>query len=58
MSKKASKFQEKYMAMIYRGKGILKPLNTGVFDEHVMSHTGQPECSLNYPLCLKDNSQI
>lgn len=35
MSKKASKFQEKYMAMIYRGKEIFKPLNTGVIDEHV-----------------------
>ena len=35
MSKQASKFQEKIMPIIYRGKEIFKPLNTGHIDEHV-----------------------
>ena len=35
MSRKASEFQEKVMPIIYRGKGIFKPLNTGWIDEHV-----------------------
>ena len=35
MSKKASEFQEKAMAILYRGKEIFKPLNTGSIDEHV-----------------------
>lgn len=35
MSKQASKFQEKVMPIIYRGKEIFKPLNTGWIDEHV-----------------------
>lgn len=35
MSKKASEFQEKVMPVIYRGKEIFKPLNTGWIDEHV-----------------------
>ena len=35
MSKEASKFQEKSMSRIYRGKGIFKPLHTGRIDEHV-----------------------
>lgn len=35
MSKQASKFQEKVMPIIYRGKEIFKPLNTGRIDEHV-----------------------
>ena len=35
MSKKASAFQVKFMAMKYRGKEVFKPLNTGVIDEHV-----------------------
>ena len=35
MSKQASQFQEKIMPIIYRGKGIFKPLNTGWIDEHV-----------------------
>ena len=35
MSKQASKFQEKIMPIIYRGKEIFKPLNTGRIDEHV-----------------------
>ena len=35
MSKKASEFQEKVMPIIYRGKDIFKPLNTGMIDEHV-----------------------
>lgn len=35
MSKSASKFQEKFMAMKFRGKEIFKPLNTGIIDEHV-----------------------
>ncbi len=35
MSKKASKFQEKIMSRIYRGKEIFKPLNTGRIDTHV-----------------------
>lgn len=34
MSKKATEFQKKTMTMIYRGKGIFKPLNTGWIDEH------------------------
>jgi len=33
MSKQASEFQEKAMALIYRGKEIFKPLNTGRIDE-------------------------
>lgn len=35
MSRQASKFQEKFMSYIYRGKEIFKPLNTGRIDEHV-----------------------
>lgn len=34
MSKQASEFQEKVMPVIYRGKEIFKPLNTGWIDEH------------------------
>lgn len=35
MSKKASNFQKKTMSLMYRGKGIFKPLNTGWIDNHV-----------------------
>lgn len=35
MSKQVSEFQEKSMSLIYRGKGIFKPLNTGWIDERV-----------------------
>ena len=35
MSKQASEFQEKSMAILYRGKEIFKPLNTGRIDERV-----------------------
>ncbi|MDD2958837.1 MAG: MBL fold metallo-hydrolase [Lachnospiraceae bacterium] len=35
MSKKASKFQTVFMSLTYRGKGVFKPLNTGMIDEHV-----------------------
>lgn len=35
MSKQASEFQEKTMSLIYRGKEIFKPLNTGHIDERV-----------------------
>ena len=35
MSKQASEFQEKSMSIIYRGKEIFKPLNTGRIDERV-----------------------
>ena len=35
MSKQASEFQEKFMARVYRGKEIFKPLNTGYIDEYV-----------------------
>ena len=35
MSKKASQFQFKAMSLIYRGKGIFKPLNTGFIDKRV-----------------------
>ena len=35
MSKQASEFQEKSMSLIYRGKEIFKPLNTGRIDERV-----------------------
>ena len=35
MSKSASKFQEKVMAIKFRGKEIFKPLNTGIIDECV-----------------------
>ena len=35
MSKQASEFQQKVMPVIYRGKEIFKPLNTGWIDEHV-----------------------
>lgn len=35
MSKKASKLQEKVMALKFRGKEIFKPLNAGWIDEHV-----------------------
>lgn len=35
MSKQASKFQEKFMALKFRGKEIFKPLNTGCIDERV-----------------------
>ena len=35
MSKQASAFQEKTMSLIYRGKEIFKPLNTGRIDERM-----------------------
>ena len=35
MSKKASAFQVKFMAIKYRGKEVFKPLNTSMIDEHV-----------------------
>lgn len=35
MSKKASEFQIKAMSLIYRGRGIFKPLDTGIIDERV-----------------------
>lgn len=35
MSKIASKFQEKFMSRVYRGKEIFKPLNTGSIDDRV-----------------------
>ena len=35
MTKKASDFQIKFMAMMYRGKEIFKPLNTGWIDDNV-----------------------
>ena len=35
MSKKASQFQIKAMSLIYRGRGIFKPLDTGVIDGRV-----------------------
>lgn len=35
MTKKASDFQIKFMAMMYRGKEIFKPLNTGWINENV-----------------------
>lgn len=35
MSKKASNFQKNVMSLIYRGKEIFKPLNTGHIDERV-----------------------
>ncbi len=35
MSKQASAFQEKAMSLLYRGKEIFKPLNTGRMDERV-----------------------
>ena len=35
MSRKASQFQKRVMSLMYRGKEIFKPLNTGWIDEHV-----------------------
>ena len=35
MSRKDSNFQKIAMSLIYRGKEIFKPLNTGRIDEHV-----------------------
>jgi hypothetical protein len=35
MSRQASEFQYKAMSLMYRGKEIFKPLNTGWIDEHV-----------------------
>ncbi len=35
MSKKATEFQRKSMSIMYRGKEIFKPLNTGWIDENV-----------------------
>ena len=35
MSKQASQMQEKVMSLLYRGKEIFKPLNTGYIDDHV-----------------------
>ncbi len=35
MSKKATEFQRKSMGMMYRGKEIFKPLNTGLIDDNV-----------------------
>ena len=33
--KKSDEFQKKAMSMVYRGKEIFKPLNTGWIDENV-----------------------
>ncbi len=35
MSKQASKFQQAVMPLLYSGKGIFKPLDTGCIDAHV-----------------------
>ena len=35
MSKKATEFQRKAMSIMYRGKEIFKPLNTGRINENV-----------------------
>ena len=35
MSKKATEFQKREMSKMYRGKQIIKPLNTGWVDERV-----------------------
>jgi len=35
MSKKDSQFQKRVMSLMFRGKEIFKPLNTGWIDEHV-----------------------
>ena len=35
MSKKDSRFQKRVMSLMFRGKEIFKPLNTGWIDEHV-----------------------
>lgn len=35
MSKQDSKNQQKFMSFMFRGKEILKPLNTGYIDERV-----------------------
>ena len=35
MSKQDSKNQQKFMAFMFRGKEILKPLNTGYIDERI-----------------------
>ncbi len=37
MSKRATNFQKKFMSLVYRGKEIFNPLNTGFIDEHVAS---------------------
>ncbi len=34
MSKKDSQFQKRVMSLMFRGKEIFKPLNTGWIDEH------------------------
>ncbi len=35
MSRQASQHQKKVMSMLFRGKEIFKPLNTGWVDDHV-----------------------
>ena len=35
MARKDSEHQKKSMSMLFRGKAIVKPLNTGRIDEHV-----------------------
>ena len=35
MSKQDSKNQQKFMSFMFRGKEILKPLNTGYIDERI-----------------------
>lgn len=35
MSKQDSKNQQKFMPFMFRGKEILKPLNTGYIDERI-----------------------
>jgi glyoxylase-like metal-dependent hydrolase (beta-lactamase superfamily II) len=35
MARKDSEHQKKSMSMLFRGKAIFKPLNTGHIDEHV-----------------------
>ena len=46
MSKQASEFQEKSMSLVYRGKEIFKPMNTGRIDEREIKQCSEKIAAL------------
>ena len=55
MSKIESKIQEKVMSVLFQGKELFKPLNTGYIDERVSCVR---EYVANIYFCKKDNHRI
>ena len=55
MARKDSEHQKKSMSILFRGKAIFKPLNTGHIDEHVSCVR---EWIANIPLKHRRNSSL